>query len=268
MTLTVGYVFKPNINWQINGVLSSGFRSPNIDDIGKIREKNGQITVPNVNLKPEFAYNFEVGFIKYFKNKNYYLGLTSYYTILKDYISRVPFVLNDRRTMYYDGEEYELVSNVNNKTAYIFGSTLSFKGKLSNTFNAGASVTFTKGVAYDTGEPLSSIPPIFGRVELNYVKNRIETGFYIDFNGRKKLENYNITEGIDNIEQTPFLYEENEYYGSPSWQTLNFYFRYKATKNIDLLTSFDNILDQHYKEFASAISAPGRNLSITIIGSF
>ena len=148
------------------------------------------------------------------------------------------------------------------------GSTLSFKGKLSNIFNAGASVTYTKGVAYDTGEPLSSIPPLFGRIELNYVKNRIETGFYIDFNGMKKLEDYNISEGIDNIEQTPFLLEENEYYGSPSWQTLNFYFRYKATKNIDLLAAFDNVLDQHYKEFASAISAPGRNLSITIIGSF
>ena len=268
VTITVGYVFKPNQNWQINGVLSSGFRSPNIDDIGKIREKNGQLTVPNVNLKPEFAYNFEVGFLKYFKNKNYYLGLTSYYTLLNDYIARVPFVLNNRSSMYYDEEEYDLVSNVNNKTAYIFGTTLAFKGKLSNTFNTGASVTYTKGVAYDTGEALSSIPPLFGRVELNYIKNRVETGFYIDFNGRKKLEDYNITEGIDNIEQTPFLLSENEYYGSPSWQTLNFYFRYKATKNIDLLAAFDNVLDQHYKEFASAISAPGRNLSITIIGSF
>jgi len=268
VTLTVGYVFKPNQNWQINGVLSSGFRSPNIDDIGKIREKNGQLTVPNVNLEPEFAYNFEAGFLKYFKNKNYYLGLTSYYTLLNDYIARVPFALNNRSNMYYDDEVYDLVSNVNNKTAYIFGTTVSFRGKLSNTFNAGASVTYTKGVAYDTGEPLSSIPPLFGRVELNYVKNRVETGFYIDFNGRKKLEDYNITEGIDNIEQTPFLLEENEYYGNPSWQTLNFYFRYKATKNIDFLAAFDNVLDQHYKEFASAISAPGRNLSITIIGSF
>ena len=99
VTLTVGYVFKPNQNWQINGVLSSGFRSPNIDDIGKIREKNGQITVPNVDLKPEFAYNFEIGFLKYFLNKNYYLGLTSYYTLLNDYIARVPFFLNGRRTM-------------------------------------------------------------------------------------------------------------------------------------------------------------------------
>jgi len=268
VTLTVGYVFKPNQNWQINGVLSSGFRSPNIDDIGKIREKNGQLTVPNVNLEPEFAYNFEVGFLKYFKNKSYYLGMTSYYTLLKDYIARVPFVLNNRSSMYYDDEEYDLVSNVNNKTAYIFGTTLSFRGKLTNIFNAGASVTYTKGEAYDTGESLSSIPPLFGRVEFNYVKNRVETGFYIDFNGRKKLEDYNITEGIDNIEQTPFLVSENEYYGSPSWQTLNFYFRYKATKNIDVLAAFDNVLDKHYKEFASAISAPGRNLSVTIIGSF
>jgi hemoglobin/transferrin/lactoferrin receptor protein len=268
VTITVGYVFKPNQNWQINGVLSSGFRSPNIDDIGKIREKNGQLTVPNIDLKPEFAYNFEVGFIKYFNNKNYYLGLTSYYTLLNDYIARVPFILNERTTMIYDDEEYDLVSNVNNKTAYIFGTTLSFRGKLTNTFNAGASFTYTKGEAYDTGEPLSSIPPLFGRVELNYIKNRIETGFYIDFNGRKKLEDYNITEGIDNIEQTPFLVRENQYYGNPSWQTINFYFRYKATKNIDLLAAFDNVLDQHYKEFASAISAPGRNLSVTIIGSF
>ncbi len=268
VTITAGYVFKPNQNWQINGVLSSGFRSPNIDDIGKIREKNGQVTVPNVNLKPEFAYNFEAGFLKYFNNKNYYLGLTSYYTLLDDYIARVPFELNNRSTMYYDGEEFELVSNVNQKTAYILGSTLSFKGNLSNTFNVRASVTYTKGKAYDTGEPLSSIPPLFGRVELNYVKNRIEAGFYIDFNGRKKLEDYNITEGIDNINQTPFLIAENEYYGNPAWQTLNFYFRYKATRNIDLLMALDNVLDQHYKEFASAISAPGRNLSFTIIGNF
>lgn len=268
VTLTAGYVFKPNENWQLNGVLSSGFRSPNIDDIGKIREKNGKVTVPNISLKPEFAYNAEFGFIKYFNKKNYYLGLTSYYTLLKDYISREPYILNNRATMVYDDEEYELVANVNKNTAYILGSTLSFRGNVSKIFKVGASVTYTKGEAYDTKEPLSSIPPLFGRVELNYNKNRTEAGIFIDFNARKKQKDYNLTEGIDNIEQTPYLYSENEYYGSPSWQTINFYFRYKATKNIDFLAAFDNVLDVHYKEFASAISAPGRNISITVMGSF
>ncbi len=268
VTLTAGYVFKPNKNWQLNGVLSSGFRSPNIDDIGKIREKRGNVTVPNVDLKPEFAYNIEAGVLKYFNNKNYYFGFTTYYTLLDNYIVRAPFILNGSSTIIYDGEELNIVANVNNKTAYIVGGTFTFKGNLSNSFNTKASLTYTKGKAYDTEEPLSSIPPVFGNIELNYVKNRLEIGLNLVFNGRKTLEKYNISEGIDNIEETPFISEDQEYYGSPSWNTLNFYTRVKATKNIDFLFNVDNIFDQHYKEFASGISAPGRNFSLTILGNF
>lgn len=268
VTLTAGYVYKPNQNWQINGVLSSGFRSPNIDDIGKIREKRGTVTVPNIDLQPEFAYNAELGFLKYFKEKNYYLGFTTYYTLLNNYIVRAPFIINGSSSIIYDGEELITVANVNNQNAYLIGGTASFKGNLSKTLSSKASITYTKGKAYDTNEPLSSIPPVFGMLELVYAKNRFETGINFVFKGRKKLEDYNISEGIDNIEETPFLVEEQEYYGSPSWQTLNFYSRYKASKNIDLLFSINNIFDQHYKEFASAISAPGRNLSFTILGNF
>lgn len=268
VTLTAGYVYKPNQNWQLNGVLSSGFRSPNIDDIGKIREKNNQVTVPNTDLQPEFAYNAELGFLKYFKNKNYYVGLTTYYTLLDNYIVRAPFILNGNSTIIYDGEEYDMVANVNKETAYIMGGTASFKGNITNTLSAKASMTYTKGRANDTDEPLSSIPPLFGRMEINYMKNKFEAGINIIFSGRKKLEDYNISEGIDNINQTPFIVSEQEYYGTPSWQTLNFYSRYKATKNIDLLISVDNIFDEHYKVFASAISAPGRNFSFTILGNF
>ncbi len=271
VTATIGYVLKPNKNWQLNGVLSSGFRSPNIDDIGKIREKRGDVTVPNVDLQPEFAYNLEAGILKYFKEKNYYIGFTSYYTLLDNYIARASFILNGSSTIIYDGEELNLVANVNNKSAYIIGGTMTFKGNLSDVFQTKASITYTKGKAYDTKEPLSSIPPIFGSLDLIYTKNKFESGFNLFFNGRKKLEDYNISEGIDNIEETPLIIGEvdaNYYYGTPSWNTLNFYTRYKATKNIDLLISVDNVFDQHYKEFASAISAPGRNFSFTIFGSF
>jgi len=268
VTLTAGYAYKPNVNWQINGVLSSGFRSPNIDDIGKVREKNGNVTVPNVDLEPEFAYNFEAGIIKYFDQKKSYLGITSYYTLLDNYIVRAPFEINGESEIIYDGELANVVANINMGSAYLTGATMTFKGQLTNTLNARASLTYTYGTAYDTKEPLSSIPPLFGNIEFSYVRNRIETGVNMVYNGRKKADDYNISEGIDNIEQTPYILSDQAYYGSPSWYTLNYYMRIKTSKYVDLLINVDNIMDHHYKEFASAISAPGRNFSFTVIGTF
>ncbi|MEL4456838.1 TonB-dependent receptor plug domain-containing protein [Lutimonas vermicola] len=268
VTITAGYTFRPNPNWQLNGVVSSGFRSPNIDDIGKVREKNGDVTVPNVDLKPEYAYNFEAGFIKYFDEKKTYIGLATYYTLLDNYIVRGPFELNGNSQIIYDGEMANVVANVNKGNAFLFGGTMTFRSQLTNTWNARASLTYTRGSAYDTDEPLSSVPPLFGMLELDYVRNRIESGINVVFNGRKKAGDYNISEGIDNIEQTPYVDAEQAYYGSPSWYTLNYFMRIKTSKFLDVLINVDNIMDHHYKEFASAISAPGRNFSLTLIGSF
>ena len=202
LTATIGYTYRPEESWQINGVASSGFRSPNIDDVGKVREKNGDVTVPNADLKPEFAYNVEAGILKYFDERKTYFGFTAYYTLLNNYIVRAPYEINGSPTIIYDGEEANVVANVNKDNAYIMGATLNFKGTLSNTWSTRASITYTQGSAYDTKEPLSSIPPLFGNLEFNYSKNRVESGAGIIFNGRKKASDYNITEGIDNIDQT------------------------------------------------------------------
>ena len=272
-TATVGYVYKPSINWQINGVLSSGFRSPNIDDVGKVREKNGDVTVPNVDLRPEYAYNAELGILKYFNNKNSFFGIIGYYTLLNNYIIRENFILNGSSTILFDGEQANIVANVNKGNAYVFGGTLNFKSRFGNYFTAKASLTYTKGKTYDTNENLSSIPPLFGLTEINYSKNKVEVGFNIRFNGKKKATDYNLSEGIDNIEQTPIINPNateyiNKYYGTPSWVTLNATSKYRLTKNVDLQITVDNVLDQHYKEFASGISAPGRNFSFSVLANF
>ena len=103
VTLTAGYAYRPTENWQVNAVLSSGFRSPNIDDIGKVREKRGDVTVPNADLQPEYAYNAEAGLIKYFDEKKTYIGLTAYYTLLNNYIVRGPYELNGQSQIIYNG---------------------------------------------------------------------------------------------------------------------------------------------------------------------
>ncbi len=267
ITATLGYIYKPTDEWQLNTVLSSGFRSPNIDDTGKVRERSGNVTVPNINLRPEFAYNAEFGILKYFNNKKFYLGLTTYYTLLDNYIIRDDFILDGSSTIMFDGELGNIVANVNKNTAYIVGGTFNIKGNITKQLKTRASVTYTKGKTYDTDEPLSSIPPLFGLLEVMHEKGRFETGLNFKFNARKKPKDYNIPEGIDRIEQTPLL-TTGEYYGSPSWSTLNFNSKYRITKNFDFLFKVDNIFDIHYKEFASGISAPGRNFSFSLIASF
>ena len=62
LTWTLSVVHKPSKNWQWNLLLSNGFKAPNVDDIGKIRENSGFLVVPNAFLKPEYAYNFDLGF--------------------------------------------------------------------------------------------------------------------------------------------------------------------------------------------------------------
>jgi len=265
LTATLGYAHKPSKKWQINGVLSSGFRSPNIDDIGKIREKNGKVTVPNIDLKPEYAYNIEFGAIKYLKDRKFNFGLNLYYTILNNYIAREPFLVNGSPVIIYDGELARTFANVNKGNAYIVGSTFSFKGGISKMFSSKGSITLTKGHTYDTDLPLSSIPPLFGDIDFTFTKNKFEASIIFQFNGTKEYDDYNLVEGIDNIEQSPIDPSTGNFLGTPSWQTLHLATRYSVNHNIDLQFRIDNIFDEHYKEFASGISAPGRNYAVSIL---
>lgn len=275
ITATLGYVYKPTKNWKLNGVLSSGFRSPNIDDVGRVREKAGNVTIPNINVSPEFAYNAEVGIQKYFNDRKFRIGGNFYYTLLDSYIQR-DFVYNTDGSILqveFDGEFGSAVNNQNKGTAYILGYTLNYLGKISNKINTSGFITYTKGSTYDTKEPMSSIPPLFGQFQMNYKKDKIELGTVFRFNSKKNIEDFNITEGIDNHDLTPIVNtsatnDVDKYYGSPSWMTLGLNGSYAVSKQFSIQARLDNIFDEHYIEFASGVSAPGRNMSISFVATF
>ncbi len=275
ITATFGYVYKPNLNWEYKGVLSSGFRSPNIDDIGRVREKSGNVTVPNPTITPEYAYNVEVSISKYFNDRRFRIGGNFYYTLLDNYIQR-DFIFNadgSVKQVEFDGEFGNGVHMVNKGTAYIFGYTINYTGKLTKTINTTGFVTYTEGKAYDTKEPLSSIPPLFGQFEVNYAKDKLELGAVFRFNSKKDINDFNITEGIDNHDLTPVVNpnatnQREIFYGTPSWMTFGINGSYTINENFTFLARLDNIFDEHYIEFASGVSAPGRNLSLSLIANF
>ncbi|ARV07241.1 TonB-dependent receptor [Polaribacter sp. SA4-10] len=275
VTATIGYVYRPGKNWQLNGVLSSGFRSPNIDDVGRVREKNGFVTIPNIYVKPEFAYNAEVGLQKYFNDRKFRFGANVFYTLVDNYIIRDNVYDSDGNKIFieFDGEMGEAVSNQNRDSAYITGFTTSYLGKISNTWNTSGFITYTKGRTYDTEEPMSSIPPLFGQFDVNYKNNKIELGADIRFNSKKDIEDFNFREGIDNHDLTPVVDETatsnvDKYYGSPSWMTVGLNGRYTLNDNFSMQARLNNLLDEHYIEFASGVSAPGRNLSLSVVANF
>ncbi|MGY0406797.1 MAG: TonB-dependent receptor plug domain-containing protein [Polaribacter sp.] len=275
VTATLGHVYKPTKNWQLNSVVSSGFRSPNIDDVGRVREKSGNVTVPNIKVTPEYAYNAEIGILKYFNDKKFRFGANVYYTLLDNYIQR-DFIYNSNGTIKqqnFDGEDGNSVSNQNKGSAYITGFTTNYLGKISNRWNTSGFITYTKGRTYDTHEPMSSIPPLFGQFEVNYNADRLKLGANLRFNSKKDIADFNITEGIDNHDLTPIINsngatEQEIYFGSPSWVTLGLNGSYVISSNFTVQARLDNILDQHYIEFASGVSAPGRNLSVSFVANF
>jgi hemoglobin/transferrin/lactoferrin receptor protein len=279
LTAQLSYVYSPNNNWQLSTLVSSGFRSPNIDDVGKIREKSGFVSVPNVNLKPEYAYNGEIGLTRYFNKQKFRVGINAYYTLLDKYIMREIFDitgaevnLSSPPTINYDGEEVISYANVNKGLAYVYGFTFDARGEINRFLSANSSFTYTKGRSYDEGIPLSSIPPYFGSIGVDFTQNKIGLGLNFDFNGAKNPEDYNLIEGIDNFEQTPFTVDsesgEFTYYGTPAWSVLNFNSSYAINQYVEFQFMVQNILDVHYKEFASAISAPGRNYIGTVVLNF
>jgi len=264
----LSYIYSPN-NWKFNFILSSGFRSPNVDDIGKIREKNGKVTVPNIYLDPEYAYNSETRITRYFNNKKLSISLGGYYSYLYNYIARDEFELQPGVSeILYDGEWVETYANVNSGDAEIYGGSLTIDGKINNRFKIEGGVFYTKGKMLDQERPLPSVPPTYGNMKLTYKYENIETALQYKFMLDKPVDEYDIIGGVDNIEESPIDPVTGEYLGFPKWEVLNWYGTYHIDKNFSLDVGVENIFDVHYKVFASAISAPGRNFKIQLVTHF
>ena len=274
-TANFGLTYRPSDLTRFNAVISSGFRSPNIDDIGKIREKGGLLTVPNVTLKPEYAYNGELGITTFLKNKHHHISINGYYTLLNNYIYRTRFTVDNdtstenQDTVIYDDDEVTTIANVNGKTAYIYGGTIDISTTPITNFTFKGNLTYTKGKANDTGGYLPSIAPLFSSASIIYNKNKIDSGLHWKYAAKKNADEYSAG-GEDNLNQSPLIdpnttIDGDEYYaGTPSWNILNTHLGYQVTDAMKLQLGLDNIFDIHYKEFASGISAPGRNFKASM----
>lgn len=257
-----------SIKYEKNGfrgelIGSSGYRSPNVDDYGKVFENNGNLIVPNNNLRPEFVYNGELNISKQWqKNDKEYLmlKLAGFYTTITNAILRSNYQLNGEDSVTYEGERVNLQSNQNVSSAHIYGGSLDARISFTPYLILNGSINYTQGKNLTDNTPLAHIPPIFGRMGLTFNNKEITLQLTSLFNGWKRAKDFS-PDGTDNLEEATVD-------GTPPWSIFNFYSSYKVTSAITVQGSIENILDTHYKQFASGISGLGRNFNLSVRASF
>jgi len=70
--------------------------------------------------------------------------------------------------------------------------------------------------------------------------------------------------GEDGLDETPIRITNDGfvYLGSPKWSDLSIYTSRNISDKIILRLGMTNIFDNHYRTFASGISAPGRSFQV------
>ena len=267
VTGSLGIVHRMNDFNKLSLNVSSGFRSPNIDDIGKIRENSGILNVPNTELKPEYVYTLDFGWSKY--NKNFRTNFNIYYTILNGTIGRDYYIGASNRILY-DEELVQTMANFNLGNSNIYGGNFDFKTRVLDNILINGSITYTKGSNLKDMLPMPSIPPLFGNIKFKIINEKSQYQLSYRFSSSKDPSTYSIG-GEDGLDETPMIIDSNgniQYLGMPSWGVFQLSSLFKTNllkRPIDFKIILDNIFDIHYREFASGISSPGRSLNLVAI---
>lgn len=256
----LGVVYNTPKGWRVSGLLSTGFRAPNVDDLGKVFDSSPNdsiVIVPNPNLKPEYTYNAEISVGKLLGSKAS-IEATAWYTLYKQAITTQAFTYNGNSTIVYDGVTSKVFANQNTANAYLYGGSIAAKWNFYKhlTFIGTANYTYGRLKTDSSDIPLDHIAPLFGRAAINWKEANTEVELFCLFNGAKKLKDFSLN-GEDN-------YYGSTINGMPAWYTTNLRAAYKLSDFSMIQIAVENILDQNYRVFSSGISAPGRNVVVTL----
>lgn len=269
LTGNAGLVFRPAEGWQLNGNISTGYRMPNVDDIGKLFESvPGNITVPNPDLTPEYAWNFEIGIIKNIPNK-FRIELNGFHTILNNAIVRRPTTFNGADSILFNGilSQVEALQNVAKATVSGFQASAEFYFTKSLSLQTHANWISGKETDDVKNEqvPLRHAPPFYGSTLLRYRLKKLFAEASVQYNSE-----------IKNADLAPSEQAKTDIYAkdangkpySPGWYTLSIKASYQVIKNLQITTGWENITNQRYRPYSSGIVAAGSNFIISLRPSF
>ncbi len=226
---------------------NTGFRTPNIDDLGTLGIVDFRYEVPNFNLKPEHSRQYQLGYK--IQTPRFQGEVFLYQNRLRNLISRVK---QDTQTI----SGYPVYQKINTDQARIEGIEASSQTVFTQNWILKGSLAYTYGHNITANEPLRRIPPFFGRLSVCY--KRKAWLFSSEYAAAGKQGRLSKADTEDN--RIPVG-------GTPGWWVTNFSISYSKPK-WKIQMSALNLFDQDYRTHGSGINGYGRsvfaNLSLQI----
>lgn len=264
LTGSLGVSWFPWSDFQVTLNGSTGFRAPNIDDVGKIFDSEpGSVVVPNPNLEPEYAYNGELGIKKNFDDIVVLKG-AAYYTYLVDALVRRDFTFNGQREIEYNGELSNVQAIQNAAKAYVYGFEFGLEAYFDEHWSVLSNLTLTEGTEEDdsgTDTPARHAAPTFGDLHLIWQNQKLKADVFVNYNGEISNAGMSLSE-----QSKDYMYasDSNGNPYSPSWYTLNLRSQYQISNALKATMSLENMTNQRYRTYSSGIVAPGTNLILGV----
>lgn len=261
---SIGLVFNPTTNWKFYTNLGTGFRAPNVDDIGKVFDSQpGDVVVPNPDLEPEYAYNAEVGLVGVLGN--FTVDFAAYYSVIDNAIGRAPYTFNDEDSIDFDGTLSRVLAQQNISSVKVGGVQVGLNWQVSHNWLLTSNLNIQKGKetypdSTNTYSP-THVAPLFGSTHVLFSTGNIKIDLYANYNGEINYDNLSLSERADT-----HIYAKdgngNPY--APSWWTVNLKTSFEAAKYLTVDAGVENILDKRYRPYSSGITAPGRNVIVAL----
>lgn len=268
LTGGLGAVYSFDAKTVLRFNASTAFRSPNVDDIGKVFDSEpGAVVIPNPELSAEYAYNVDLGVTRVFGNV-LKLDLTGYYTLLENALVRRDFQLNGMDSIMYDGSLSKVEALQNAAKANVYGIQAGVDINLTNGFILSSKFNYQMGEEeMDDGSLSASrhAAPWFGVTRLSYTYRKLRLEINAQYQGERVYEDLAVTEqGKSDI----YALDENGDTYSPSWYTVNLKAMYQFHDNFTMSGGLENITDQRYRTYSSGLSGAGRNFVLSLIANF
>jgi hemoglobin/transferrin/lactoferrin receptor protein len=255
LTGSVGLTWMASSWLTVRGNVSSGFRAPNVDDIGKVFDSRpGSVVVPNPLLGPMTVTTVEGG-LAVTPIDGWTLSATVFHSWLADVMQIRPSTFNGADSIIFNDVPSQVSSLQNVGTGYLDGVSLVLDGRVGDlSVLVTASVTTGRD---NTGAVLMHITPAFGMARLAWSPTQtLQIAADARWSAAWTPSMIPAAEAALNVQYPAG--------GLPAWTIAGVRASYDVSSMLTAQLAVENIFDLQYRPAGSGISAPGRNIVTTL----